>query len=385
MNHPSTETEERPDSATYPSVFKWAAWDTPDRIATHPDVNNGLGGDFPRLMMIQFENGAIKITATRHPQTALHNTAKLAKSHDTWITGALVSHPAPGLVRVRDMLLNRLAIAGYHRLGKGVLAAIPIETVIDALRQLRPDMEEPVRSEWMCRKEEKPVPAFLRKESNNMSSAIAQPQPHSDDGLIPVLAGEIGGVPCNVCDARALHGFMEVGKDFSNWIKDRIEKYEFVDGEDFSTVETLSSPNLASSKARRQRVIDYHLTLDMAKELSMVENNEKGRQARRYFIECERRVLEEQPRMVHGHDEIERAIDSRIWRLAEEERKRLMGLLGNNQEHEGPVWDMAYRMRDNFRETMRHMVNTQWRKQPANLVLASIATWKPLELMALRN
>ncbi|EAM0325957.1 phage antirepressor Ant, partial [Campylobacter coli] len=35
---------------------------------------------------------------------------------------------------------------------------------------------------------------------------------------------------------------------------------------------------------------EYYITLDMAKELCMVENNEKGRQARRYFIECEKRL-----------------------------------------------------------------------------------------------
>ena len=40
--------------------------------------------------------------------------------------------------------------------------------------------------------------------------------------------------------------------------------------------------------------VDYYLTLDMTKELAMVERNEKGKQARQYFIECERRLKAEQ-------------------------------------------------------------------------------------------
>ena len=61
---------------------------------------------------------------------------------------------------------------------------------------------------------------------------------------------------------------MKVGKVFANWIKDRRNKYEFVENEDFK---------LTFSKiGKRKNVIqkDYSLTLDMAKELSMVENNE---------------------------------------------------------------------------------------------------------------
>lgn len=106
-------------------------------------------------------------------------------------------------------------------------------------------------------------------------------------GLIPVFRAEIGGVEVDAVNARDLHAFLEVGKDFSNWIKDRIRKYEFVENQDF----ILDSPILANQNSwggdRRSK--DYHLTLDMAKELSMVENNEKGRIARRYFIEIERR------------------------------------------------------------------------------------------------
>lgn len=53
-------------------------------------------------------------------------------------------------------------------------------------------------------------------------------------------------------NARDLHKFLEVGKDFSNWIKDRIGKYGFVLGADYAIFQDLSSPNLANAKSRAQ-------------------------------------------------------------------------------------------------------------------------------------
>ncbi|MBF0128049.1 MAG: antA/AntB antirepressor family protein [Magnetococcales bacterium] len=96
-------------------------------------------------------------------------------------------------------------------------------------------------------------------------------------------------------NARELHAFLEVGRDFSTWVQNRIDEYGFVDGLDFVVAEGLRSPVSGSSKARPQRTIEYHLTLDMAKELAMVERNEKGRQARKYFIDCERRLKSARP------------------------------------------------------------------------------------------
>ncbi len=91
-------------------------------------------------------------------------------------------------------------------------------------------------------------------------------------------------------NARDLHTFLEAKRDFSNWIKDHITRYNFIEGQDFIKTQDLRSPNLASAKSRAVIAINYHLTLEMAKELSMVERNEKGKQARQYFIECERRA-----------------------------------------------------------------------------------------------
>lgn len=89
-------------------------------------------------------------------------------------------------------------------------------------------------------------------------------------------------------DARDLHLFLEVGRVFAAWISDRIKQYGFEEGCDYAVVENLSNPNPESAKSRQQKKKDYFITLDMAKELAMVERNEKGRQARRYFIECEK-------------------------------------------------------------------------------------------------
>ncbi|MDH2234561.1 antA/AntB antirepressor family protein [Delftia tsuruhatensis] len=113
--------------------------------------------------------------------------------------------------------------------------------------------------------------------------------------LVPIFPGTLAHRTVQLCDARALHAFMQVKRDFTTWIKGRIHKFGFVAGEDFITVENLSSPDLGNSKSRAQKLTDYHLTMDMAKELSMVENNDQGRAARRYFIECERRSKSARP------------------------------------------------------------------------------------------
>jgi phage anti-repressor protein len=120
--------------------------------------------------------------------------------------------------------------------------------------------------------------------------------------LIPVFLGQIGGIPAYVCDARKLHAFLEGGKRFTSWIQERIEKYGFEENKDYIVTVSKSgkslknqsyriSPKSGRNSERGRPSTEYHLSLDMAKELSMVENNEQGRAARRYFIEMEKQAL----------------------------------------------------------------------------------------------
>lgn len=113
-----------------------------------------------------------------------------------------------------------------------------------------------------------------------------------EHALIPLLSAEIQAETVPLCNARDLHAALQVGRDFSNWIKGRIDEYGFIEGVDFLVID---SPNPANQKKGRggdRRSIDYHLTIDMAKELAMIENNEIGRAVRRYFIQAEKALRE---------------------------------------------------------------------------------------------
>lgn len=101
--------------------------------------------------------------------------------------------------------------------------------------------------------------------------------------LIPLTKTLINDALVQTVNARELHSFLEVGRDFSNWFKSRVEQYGFVLNQDFTS--------LANISEQVHNKIEYHISLDMAKELAMVERNQKGKEARKYFIECERRVL----------------------------------------------------------------------------------------------
>ena len=103
--------------------------------------------------------------------------------------------------------------------------------------------------------------------------------------LVVIKKAVIGTEEVNSVNARELHSFLESKQDFSTWIKARIEKYGFVQGVDFIQFHNFVE---SDSKAR----IEYALTMDTAKELSMVENNEKGKEARKYFIQCEQKLKE---------------------------------------------------------------------------------------------
>ena len=101
--------------------------------------------------------------------------------------------------------------------------------------------------------------------------------------LVNVFHAIIDGINQLAVNARDLHKFLKVGRRFTTWIQGRIAEYGFAENLDF-----ISFSQSGEKPKGGRPTVEYHLTLDMAKELAMVENNEEGRKVRRYFIRCEK-------------------------------------------------------------------------------------------------
>ena len=106
--------------------------------------------------------------------------------------------------------------------------------------------------------------------------------------LIKLNQTKINNDLVQTVNARELHEFLDVSTRYNDWITKRIRDYDFLENQDFVCF-TQNSVKPDGGRPSKE----YCITLDMAKELSMVERNEKGKQARKYFIECEKQLYEQ--------------------------------------------------------------------------------------------
>lgn len=104
-----------------------------------------------------------------------------------------------------------------------------------------------------------------------------------DDPLIPIF--ELGDRGVQAVMGRDLHAFLEIRTQYKDWFP-RMLEYGFLEGQDYVLKnEHSSSPAEMPSRPRLNHIV----TLDMAKEIAMIQRSDRGKQARQYFIECERR------------------------------------------------------------------------------------------------
>ena len=153
--------------------------------------------------------------------------------------------------------------------------------------------------------------------------------------------------------ARELHEFLGVKTKFTDWLNGRIKKYDFVENEDFTIINLASEKKEASWGGNNKT--DYIITVDMAKQLSMVENNEKGNQARKYFIQCEKKLKE----VVQAKPQcIEDVLISSL-----QEMKALRLEINNTKEEVNGLKEENQNIRD-----LVAFNPDQWRKDTTNLI-----------------
>lgn len=106
----------------------------------------------------------------------------------------------------------------------------------------------------------------IRKEETNPLIDLHEQQ----DGSVAVMG-------------RELHEFLEIGTRYDTWFNRMIE-YGFVENQDFGAI----AQKRATAQGNITNYVDHILTIDMAKEISMIQRNEKGKQARQYFLQVEK-------------------------------------------------------------------------------------------------
>lgn len=139
--------------------------------------------------------------------------------------------------------------------------------------------------------------------------------------LVPLQDTEFNGEVVKTVNARELWEYLEIKSRFNDWIKSKLEDklLGFVYGNDYIT----STRNLVNGIQANE----YHVTIEVAKELCMLERKEKGAEARKYFIECEKQLKQITP-SYQIQDPIERA---KAW-IKEQEEKRQLQLENTEQK-----------------------------------------------------
>jgi len=166
---------------------------------------------------------------------------------------------------------------------------------------------------------------------------------------------QIIGTEINSVDAKELHAFIEGKVRFNDWITRRIKKYGFTEYEDYVISLTKKQGNNATLK-------EYHITLDMAKELAMVENNDKGREARRYFITCEKKALElQQSKPIQDNIDIQNKNDN----LKEKEKfyKDILEVIANYPDGASQrtlLRDASYSQSKKIRRWLQEQISILW-------------------------
>ena len=148
------------------------------------------------------------------------------------------------------------------------------------------------------------------------------PQNSPSGELIPLTEND--GIQAVM--GRDLHEFLMIGRDYTTWFN-YMTGYGFTEGEDYITQGGISAGQGFTPKVGKTHTppkvgrpaLDHVLSLDMAKEISMIQRTDKGKQARQYFIECERRA-KRAPAELTRLELLQIAMESEKERLALEDK-----------------------------------------------------------------
>lgn len=132
--------------------------------------------------------------------------------------------------------------------------------------------------------------------------------------IIPLSMSVVDGQEVQTVNARDLHAFLKVKSRFNDWINHRIRDFKFVENVDF-----VSFTKKVKKPTGGRPAIEIHATIEMAKQLCMIERTDRGREARLYFLECEKIAQEKKYLSLPNFTDPAQA--ARAWAIEYEQRQ----------------------------------------------------------------
>lgn len=184
--------------------------------------------------------------------------------------------------------------------------------------------------------------------------------------FLKVAGSFIGTERVQTIDARTLWKWLGVKSKFSDWIKSRIYDGQFVENKDFVSVSEKKVTDRINNLVTD--AVEYHVTLDMAKHLAMLERNDKGRMAREYFIKCEKELFEVKDKISKSKHQIS---------SLENEPLTLQGFsqlsLKDRKKQRSQIWEI-------WRKTNAVSKELNWRRiqvaKSVNLIINGMTTYR---------
>lgn len=159
--------------------------------------------------------------------------------------------------------------------------------------------------------------------------------------------------------ARELHKFLELSERFSNWFE-RMKQYGFVENQDYLGRKVFNT-------LAKQELQDYEITLDMAKEISMIQRNEKGKLARQYFIEVEKQWNSPERVIARGLIESQKMIENLNQQIVEMRPKALFADAVSTSKESILIGQLAKLIKQNGYEIGQNRL-FQWLRENGYLI-----------------
>ena len=166
--------------------------------------------------------------------------------------------------------------------------------------------------------------------------------------------------------ARELHKFLEATERFSNWFE-RMSQYGMVEGEDFVGCKVFNTQ-------AHQELQDYQLTIECAKEICMLQRNERGKQARQYFIQLEKDWNSPEKVMARALQIADQKIHHLETRVAEMKPKELFADAVSASKSSILVGDLAKLLKQNGVDIGQKRL-FQWLREKGYLIKQQGASW----------